>query len=110
MSPGIALGIAYVHETGGLSVIEYCVPADQVHEELARFRAAVKHVSEDLKTIAAEARSLPDQAAEEVSYILDAHAHMLKRSRLTRGVEALIQDKQINAEAAVKRQIRNNFV
>lgn len=105
VSPGIALGIAYVHETGGLSVIEYCVPPDKTAAEVARFRAAVRHVAADLKTIAEEARRLPEQAAEEISYILDAHTHMLERSRLTRGVEALIAEKRINAEAAVKRQI-----
>ncbi len=105
VSPGVALGIAYVHETGGLSVIEYCVPADRVAAEVARFRAAAKQVADELKQISEEVRQRPDQAAEEISYILDAHAHMLRRSRLTRGVEAQIAEKQINAEAAVKRQI-----
>ena len=105
VSPGVALGIAYVHETGGLSVIEYCVPGERIAAEVARFRAAAKLVSDELKQISQEVKQRPDQAAEEISYILDAHAHMLRRSRLTRGVEAQITEKQINAEAAVKRQI-----
>jgi phosphotransferase system enzyme I (PtsI) len=105
VSPGVALGIAYVHETGGLSVIEYCLPANRVDDEIARFRAAVAHVTEDLGKVRDEARRLPEQAAEEVSFILDAHTHMLQSSRLVHGVEALIVEKRINAEAAVKRQI-----
>ncbi len=105
VSPGVALGIAYVHETGGLSVVEYCVPANRVKAEIDRFRVAVDGVTGDLRKIRDEARRLPEQASEEVSFILDAHTHMLQRSRLVRGVEALIGDKRINAEAAVKRQI-----
>lgn len=105
VSPGVALGIAYVHETGGLSVIEYCVPESRVAAEVARFRVAAKLVSDELRKISEEVKQRPDHAAEEISYILDAHAHMLRRSRLTRGVEAQITEKQINAEAAVKRQI-----
>ena len=105
VSPGVALGIAYVHETGGLSVVEYSIPANRIEDEIGRFRTAVSHVTDDLRKIREDARRLPDQAAEEVSFILDAHTHMLQRSRLVRGVETLIKDKQVNAEAAVKRQI-----
>ena len=105
VSPGVAMGVAYVHQTGGLSVIEYSVPAARLPQELDRFRRAVDAVTDDLIQIRDAVRHLPDQAAEEISYILDAHTHMLQRSRLVRGVETRIQDERINAEAAVKRQI-----
>ncbi|WP_337997479.1 phosphoenolpyruvate--protein phosphotransferase [Oleispirillum naphthae] len=105
VSPGIALGIAYVHETGGLSVIEYCIPEARIAQEVARFREAVAHVAADLRKIQEDVRRLPGQSAEEVAVILEAHVLMLKRSRLVRGVETLIAEKSINAEAAVKHQI-----
>ncbi|MBN2752557.1 MAG: phosphoenolpyruvate--protein phosphotransferase, partial [Rhodospirillaceae bacterium] len=105
VSPGFALGIAYVHETGGLSVIEYSIPERRVPQEIDRFRAAVERVTEDLRKIQDDAKRLPAQTAEEISFILDAHTLMLKRSRLVRGVEALITQNHINAEAAVKHQI-----
>ena len=49
--------------------------------------------------------TLPGSAAEELCYLLDAHALMLADSRLVRGVDKRIADKRINAEAAVAEEL-----
>ncbi len=105
VSAGIAMGIAYVHETGALSVVEYSIAEDRILPEIDRFRIAVQQVMDDLKQIREDTSRLPPEAAEEASFILEAHTHMLERSRLVRGVEAWIASRKVNAEAAIKHQI-----
>jgi len=59
----------------------------------------------DLQKIRQDTGRLPEDAAEEASFILEAHTHMLERSRLVRGVEAGIATRKVNAESAIKHQI-----
>jgi phosphotransferase system enzyme I (PtsI) len=48
---------------------------------------------------------LPEAAAEEIGYLLDAHLAMLSNSRLVRGAEQRIGRARINAERAVQIEI-----
>ncbi len=105
VSPGIAVGAAYVRETGTVEVPEYCLTAESVPAELARFRVAVTGTRRQLQRLKTKVRGLPAATAEEISYLLDAHLHMLMGSRLLRGVERRISEDRINAEAAVQAEI-----
>jgi phosphotransferase system enzyme I (PtsI) len=104
VSPGVAIGPAHVHEAGEIQVPELQLRADQVEAELARFRAAVEKSLRQLAKLKSKGEALPASVAEEIGFLLDAHAQMLSGSRLVRGVEKRIAEQRINAEAAVQHE------
>ncbi|MDR3518830.1 MAG: phosphoenolpyruvate--protein phosphotransferase [Azospirillaceae bacterium] len=105
VATGIAIGPAYVIDTGAVAVPEYCLPADLIQGERDRFAAAAEKARRQIAKLKSRAATLPESAAEEVSFLLDAHLAMLSGSRLTRGVDARIERDRINAEAAVQAEI-----
>jgi phosphotransferase system enzyme I (PtsI) len=105
VSPGIALGVAWRIERGGLSTPEYSLNPDQAETEVSRFRMAVAASLKQLRKLKAKAAKLPDGASEELGYLVDARLQMLSGSRLIRGVEARIAKDLVNAEAAVRTEI-----
>ncbi len=58
-----------------------------------------------LRKLKTKASGLPESAAEEIGYLLDAHLAMLSNSRLVRGVGERIGRTSINAERAVEIEI-----
>ncbi len=105
VSPGIGLGIAYVRESGILTVPEYSISPDQLDGERARLKSAVGRARRQIGRLKAKAKTMPGAAGEELGYLLDAYFHMLKDSRLVRGAEQRIIDAGINAEAAVQAEV-----
>jgi phosphotransferase system enzyme I (PtsI) len=105
VSPGIAMGPAFVHETGTVSVREYSLAASEVEGERERLRRALDKALRQLSKLKTKSAGLPPSAAEEMGYLLDAHAQMLSNSRLVRGVDRRIGEDRINAEAAVQAEV-----
>src|SRR6516162_2363616 len=105
VSPGIAIGPAYIAEGGDLPVRESHLPESGIETERARFAEAVAVSLKQLRRLKAKAAELPESAAEEVGYLLDAHLAMLSNSRLVRGAEERIGRTRINAERAVQIEI-----
>jgi phosphotransferase system enzyme I (PtsI) len=105
ISPGIALGAAFVSEDSEIAVPEYRVEADGIADEILRFKGAVQLSLKQLRKLKGKAAHLPGAAAEEMGYLLDAHLAMLANSRLVRGVEHRITHERINAERAVQEEI-----
>lgn len=105
VSAGIAIGPAHVVESGAIQVPEYCVQPTAVAEEVERFQAAVEKARRQVKKLKSKAATLPEAAAEDVGFLLEAHLAMLTGSRLIRGVERRITDEFQNAEAAVQAEI-----
>lgn len=105
VSPGVAIGPAYVRESGDIQVPEYQIAENQVAAEQQRFDAAVEKASRQLGKLKAKASSLHGAAAEELGFLLDAHLQMVESSRLLTGVRRRIEKDLINAEAAVKAEI-----
>ena len=105
VSSGIAIGPAYVIDQHGVPVPEYCVLASQIEKEVKRFHGAISKTQKQLGQLKLRAESLPSGANEEIGLLLEAYKGMVSSSRLVRGVEALIVDERLNAEAAVQRQI-----
>ncbi len=105
VAPGIAIGPAYVIGSTGLHAPEYSLAANQVEDEIARFHHAAEQARRQIRQLQNRTDSLPASAAEEIKILLEAHHAMLAGSRLVRGVEALIRNAKINAEAAIERQI-----
>lgn len=105
ISPGVAIGPAFVSDQGDIAVPEYRVEPGAVGAELERFAAAVALSLKQLRKLKSKSAALPGAAAEEVGYLLDAHLAMLANSRLVRGVERRIREEHINAERAVQMEL-----
>jgi len=103
VSAGIAIGPVHVMERGLIDVPEYSV--SDVQAELKRFDIAVKLSIKQVEKLRAKAATLSEAAAEELTYLLDAHRQMLAGSRLVRGVEERIRVQRQNAEAAVQAEL-----
>ena len=105
VSPGIAIGPAYIGERGELPVSESRIAASDVEAERARFAEAVAASARQLRKLKSRATALPGSAADEIGYVLDAHLAMLANSRLVRGVHQRIARQRINAERAIELEI-----
>ncbi len=106
VAPGVAIGVARVIESGSLSVPEYALKSEtDVTADVDRLERALIKSRRQLKALRMKSKSLPAAAAEEMGYLLDAHAAMLDESRLVRGFRRRVQEGRINAEAAVQTEV-----
>jgi phosphotransferase system enzyme I (PtsI) len=105
VSAGIAIGPAYIVETGAPQVPEYEVAPENVEVERQRFAEAVTKARRQIRRLKTKSANLPEAAAEEVGFLLDAHLAMMTNSRLTRGVDKRISEARQNAEFAVQAEI-----
>ncbi|MGD9637637.1 MAG: phosphoenolpyruvate--protein phosphotransferase [Alphaproteobacteria bacterium] len=105
VSPGIAIGVAYVHNPSVITVPKYRIEVGQIEEEQKRVVQASQKTERQLLYLKHKVQKLPDSSGEEIEFLLDAYGQMLKNSRLIRGVLDRIRKDQINAEAAVQTEI-----
>lgn len=105
VSSGIAIGPAYIGEGGSPPVRERHIPEAGVEAERGRFSDAIATSLKQLRKLKTKAATLPESAAEELGYLLDAHVAMLSNSRLIRGADQRIAKSRINAERAVQIEI-----
>src|SRR3954451_18772700 len=105
VSPGIAIGAAYIGDRGELPVTETRLDLPQIEHERGRFADAVAASIKQLRKLKARAMALPGSAADEIGFVLDAHLAMLANSRLIRGVNQRIGRSRINAERAIQLEI-----
>lgn len=102
---GVAIGVAYPHDSGTIAVAERRIEPAEVVAECARFAEAAAAACRQVEQLQLKAVDLGGAAAEEMGYLLDAYRQMLQSSRLVRGVERRITETLVNAEAAVQREI-----
>jgi phosphotransferase system enzyme I (PtsI) len=107
VSPGIAIGAAYIGDRAPIVVSATTIPDSAVGAERARFADAVTNAQKQLRKLKAHAAGLPGSAGDEIGYLLDAHLAMLTNSRLVRGVHQRIANAKINAERAVELEIEH---
>ncbi|HEX3863059.1 MAG TPA: phosphoenolpyruvate--protein phosphotransferase [Stellaceae bacterium] len=105
VSPGIAIGPAYIGDRGELPVSEHRIADADIDGEKGRFAEAVAGSVKQLRKLRSRATALPGSAADEIGYVLDAHLAMLANSRLIRGVNQRIGRQRINAERAIQIEI-----
>jgi phosphotransferase system enzyme I (PtsI) len=105
VSPGIAIGAAYIGDRSPIVVSETTIADTAVGAERARFADAVTNAQKQLRRLKAHAAALPGSAPDEIGYLLNAHLAMLANSRLVRGVHQRIANSRINAERAVELEI-----
>jgi phosphotransferase system enzyme I (PtsI) len=106
IAPGIAIGPAYLVKPGVENVPYYNLMPDAVADELLRLEGAVSKSRKQIDRLREKSSSLPQAAAEEIGFLLEAHAAMLGGSRLVRGITRRIAEDRINAEAAVVAEIQ----
>ena len=102
---GIAIGPAYVRQSGAVDVPERKIPKKKIASEQKRLQVAIRLARRQIRLLQSRATAKSGSNGEELIYLLDAYVHMLQDSRLVRGAEKRIADDQINAEAAVKSEI-----
>lgn len=107
VSPGIAIGVVHLRETGAIAVPEYALKAGEVKGEIARLGKALSTAQRQIGRMKSKTQSMPPAAAEEIGFLLDAYQQMLGDSRLVRGAYRRIKDDRINAEAAVQAEIND---
>jgi phosphotransferase system enzyme I (PtsI) len=107
VSPGIAIGAAYIGDRAPIVVSATAIADSAVGAERARFADAVTNAQKQLRKLKAHAAGLPGSAGDEIGYLLDAHLAMLANSRLVRGVHQRIANAKINAERAVELEIEH---
>jgi phosphoenolpyruvate-protein phosphotransferase (PTS system enzyme I) len=105
ISPGIAIGPVHIGDRAEVPVGEFTVSDGGVEAERARLVEAIALSLRQLRNLKQRAAALPGSAAEEISYLLDAHMAMLTNSRLTRGADQRVARTRINAERAVQLEI-----
>ncbi|MCR9219501.1 MAG: phosphoenolpyruvate--protein phosphotransferase [Alphaproteobacteria bacterium] len=105
VAPGIAEGPLTAIDLGGLQAPDRRIAAGDAAAETARLDAAVERTIRQLKALRARRARLPDAAAEEIGYILDAHLQMLSGSRLLRGARARIEDARRSADYALAQEV-----
>eukprot|EP00752_Nemacystus_decipiens_P016965 g15190.t1 len=105
VAPGIAEGPLTAIDLGGLQAPDRRVAAGDTAAEAARLDAAVERTIRQIKALRARRARLPDAAAEEIGYILDAHLQMLSGSRLLRGARARIEDERRSADYALAQEV-----
>ena len=105
VATGIAIGPAYVRESGAIDVSERRIPKKDIAAEQRRLQVAVRLARRQIRRLQSRAAAKTGEAAEELTYLLDAYLHMLQDSRLVRGAEKRIAEEQVNAEAAVNAEI-----
>ncbi|HIC29212.1 MAG TPA: phosphoenolpyruvate--protein phosphotransferase, partial [Rhodospirillales bacterium] len=102
---GIAIGPAYVRQSGAVDVSERKILKKEIAAEKKRLNVAIRLGRRQIRRLQTRAKAKSGANGEELIYLLDAYLHMLQDSRLVRGAENRIASDQINAEAAVKAEI-----
>lgn len=103
VSPGIVIGRAYVYDNLLTAVPKYRINPEDVEHEHQRFLKAVQETSAQFDMLWDRAKDVLED--DPISYLFDVYRHMLKGSRLLRGVYDRIKKDLINAESAVQEEI-----
>lgn len=104
VSPGIVIGRVYVFDSLLKSVPQYRIAVKDVENEQQRFMEAVHITLAQFDKILNRAKDVME-GDDPLSSLFDVYRHMLKGSRLIRGVCNRIKNKLINAEAAVQSEV-----
>ncbi|BBJ22228.1 phosphoenolpyruvate--protein phosphotransferase [Candidatus Nitrotoga sp. AM1P] len=102
VSSGIAIGHAHLLSHTVLEVVHYVMPKYLVHEEIARFDAAMESTRQELAGLRS---NRPLHAAAEFDAFLDLHLMILADEHIDLASRKMIEREQCNAEWALKIQM-----
>jgi phosphotransferase system enzyme I (PtsI) len=103
VSPGVAIGEAFVMGTEGFRIPRRFVSRDAVEDELERFDKALQAA---LDEVAANRDAVARELGAEYAAIFEAHRQMLSDPRLRGQVQQLIRQDHHSPEYAVSRTLR----
>jgi phosphotransferase system enzyme I (PtsI) len=102
-SPGICIGKAYLVDSEGVEVApKYRIQANDLSNEIKRFKAAVKKAKDEL-------RKIVEQSPKELqhAHILETHMALLKDKMLYGRTIETVKHESVNAEWALKKVVSN---
>ncbi len=102
VAPGIAIGRAVIAASSRMEVVHYFIEADQIDDEIRRFRSGRDVVAEELRRMQED---LPADAPHELDALLDVHLMLLQDEVLENGVRRWISERLYNAEWALTTQL-----
>ncbi|MCX7195224.1 MAG: phosphoenolpyruvate--protein phosphotransferase, partial [Proteobacteria bacterium] len=102
VSSGIAIGDAHLLSHTVLEVVHYVMPKQLVHEEIARFDAALESTRQELDELRG---NRPLHAAAEFDAFIDLHLMILADEHINLASRKMIEQEQCNAEWALKIQM-----
>ncbi len=102
VSPGVAIGPAFLLLTGRIKITRRILRPEEVPREIRRFHRALEATIQDLEEVK---RFIPKEMAQPLS-IIDAHILMLKDPSLVRETEKHIKKFYMNAEWALKKVLK----
>ena len=105
VSPGIAIGPAYLYARADFKIDQRLLDEADVQKEIKRFRRAIKKSEYELEKIASVAR---EKMGEESAGIFDAQALMLRDSAVYDAVIDRIRDERCNADYALHAVIQQH--
>jgi phosphoenolpyruvate-protein phosphotransferase (PTS system enzyme I) len=103
-SPGIAIGRAYVVERSRLKIPRRHIDADEVDEEIARFRRALRVSDRQLEWIK---EKIEEREESEHYNIIAAHQLILHDEHVVDETERYIRDELLNAEWALRKTVEH---
>jgi len=106
VSPGIAIGKAFVQATEGFRIPEQTIKADAFEAEVRRFHAAV-HLAK--KEIIVNRESTKQALGQAFADIFEAQLQILMEPALQGEMESLIRNRFFSAEHAVTVVMRKNM-
>jgi len=100
---GVVAGPVFLcHDARDVAVPEYTVPADGVPAELARYRDARVETRRQIEALAARLR---EGSVGPEADIFDNHLVLFDDPTIVSGIERLIREERLNAEAAVRKTV-----
>ncbi len=103
VSPGVAIGEAFVVDNEGFRIPRQFVSHDAVEDELGRLRKSVDAVASDLEGYR---HAVAGQLGEQYGAIFSAQLQMLRDARLQEEIETLVRAEHYSPEYAVCRTLR----
>ncbi len=102
VSRGIAIGRAYLIAPAALDVDHYLIEHDQIDEEIARFRAGLDLVHQELDALRAD---LAADAPSEMGAFISVHLMILNDAMLVQETIDLVRTRRYNVEWALTEQL-----
>ncbi len=103
-SPGIAIGRAYVVDRSRLKIPKRTIDPDEVDEEIARFRRALRVSDRQLEWIK---EKIEEREESEHYKIIAAHQLILHDEHVVDETERYIRDEHNNAEWALRKTVEH---
>lgn len=104
VSPGIAIGKAYLLEKGRIPIPYYTVQGEEaVEEECRRFEAAIVKAEKDLEAI----RRTVGPEFKEHAHLIEVHQMILRDRLIYDNTLQLIRNELLNAQGALMRSLIN---